>query len=249
MTFTVLSPYQVFFIDESEKLWTVLKDGRLRFIKQVPAFSCVSAGKNFICGVEFDGEHTRVIQTPFGFNPGDTCRIFSQFGYCYYPVLAEAKHPRMALLKADLLNPSGTADLTVFQRARTKFHPQFQLSAQIVPPQWGDDMLYYITAKGTLARTNGTKGEKLADSVRLFCLNANQNTIAYYDGESIYIVSLETGNTQKIMAFNVTAIGFNNNALYFAFSEGGTCGLYTYDRLNGEVMLISRIPAAAKIIS
>lgn len=248
MTFTVLSPYQVFFVDESEKLWSVLKDGRLRFIKSVPAFCTVSSEKKFVCGVEFCGDHTRIIQTPFGFNPEDFHIIFSRFGYCYYPVLTEEKHPRMALLKADLLNPAGTADLIVYRQARTRFHPVFQVAAQIVPPVWAGDMLYYITAKGILARTDGAQGERLAENVRLFALNEDKTAVAYYDGDSISLVSLETGNTQKIMAFNVTALGFHQGALYFAFCEGGVCGIYTYQRQTKEVILITRIPNAAKIL-
>ena len=65
MTNLVLSPYQAFFIDETEKLWMVLKDGRTRFVKNTPAFSNVSANYTYICGVEFNGEHTFVEKLTF----------------------------------------------------------------------------------------------------------------------------------------------------------------------------------------
>lgn len=242
MTITVLSPYRVFFVDEAEKLWTVLKDGRLRLIKSVPSFSCVSAKHLFICGVAFDGEHTTVLSTPFGFGQGETQTLFTQFGYYYYPSLLEAKHPLIGMIKADLLNSAGTGDLIVYQRARTKYHPKVQLNAKIVAPVWHYEtgQLYYITAKGALARTDTKNGELLAQSASLFCLSPNQKEMAFYDNDCIYIVSLETGNTYKLIAFDVTALSFSlsGEELYFAATKEGAHNIYVYDRQTMEVSLL-----------
>ncbi|MBR4926822.1 MAG: hypothetical protein IKY98_00690 [Alphaproteobacteria bacterium] len=249
MTNLVLSPYQAFFIDETEKLWMVLKDGRTRFVKNTPAFSNISANYTYICGVEFNGEHTFVERLTFGFTDEDTKPLFHVFGYCYYPTITEEKHPRLALLKADLLNKSGTADLIVYKQARTKFHPQFQMMAQIVPPVWDNALLYYVTAKGQLVRTNGKTGERLADKALLFALNKAKDAIAYYDGETIYQVSLETGNTHKTMAFGVTALGYNaDNELLFATENGDSYIIQKYNRQTGEVEPVARSAVAVKMI-
>ena len=252
MTITVLSPYQVFFIDETEKLWTVLKDGRVRFVKSVPAFTNISAKYSTLSGVEFDGEQTLVLSSSFNFSEEEPQKILNMFGYCYYPTLLEGKHPKIALLKADLLNHVGTADLTVYERARTKYHPLVKMTAQIAPPKWSPDgtYLYYINTKGVLVRTNGKSGEKLAQSAQMFSLNKTGNMIAYYDGEYIYLISLETGQTTKIMAFNVTAIGFglHESELFFASTNGDTHIIQTYNKQTSEIELVARSATAIKMI-
>ena len=156
MAITVLSPYQVFFIDEHDKLWAVLKDNRCRFVKSVPAFSCFSAARDYICGVEFDGEETTVMGTTFGFGNDGCAPMFKQWGYFYYPALLETKTPFVAVLKADLLNTAGTADMIVYKKARKKYQPIYQLRAKVVPPVWSPKCkkLYYITAGGAFARVD-----------------------------------------------------------------------------------------------
>ena len=252
MTITVLSPYQVFFIDETEKLWTVLKDGRVRFVKSVPAFTNISAKYSTLSGVEFDGEQTLVLSSSFNFSEEEPQKTLNMFGYCYYPTLLEGKHPKIALLKADLLNHAGTADLTIYERARTKFHPLVKMTAQIIPPKWSMDgtYLYYINTKGVLVRTNGKSGEKLAQSAQMFSLNKTGNMIAYYDGEYIYLVSLETGQTTKIMAFNITALGFGlaEEELFFASTNGDSHIIQTYNKQTDEIELIARSATAIKMI-
>ena len=252
MTFTVLSPYQVFFIDEAEKLWTVLKDGRMRVVSDVPAFSNISAGYQTLSGVEFNGEYTVILSKPLGFASEKTKKLFRVFGYCYYPTTFEQKHPKVALLKADLLNHAGTADLIVYEKKRIRYHPQFKMSARIIPPKWDkkSGLLYYITAKGILARTDGKTGEKLAESAELFCLNRNGTMIAYYDSEYIYEVALDTGNTRKIMAFNVTALGYgvDPDELFFATSTGESHIIQKFNKQTNEVELIARCAVAVKMI-
>ena len=62
------SSIRCFFIDETEKLWTVLKDGRVRFVRSVPAFTNISANYHTLSGVEFDGEQTVVLSCAFNFS-------------------------------------------------------------------------------------------------------------------------------------------------------------------------------------
>lgn len=249
MAITVLSPYQVFFIDEHDKLWAVLKDNRCRFVKSVPAFSCFSAARDYICGVEFDGEETTVMGTTFGFGNDSCAPMFKQWGYFYYPALLETKTPFVAVLKADLLNTAGTADMIVYKKARKKYQPIYQLRAKVVPPVWSPKCkkLYYITAGGAFARVDEHGGELLAQMAALFCLNKDETEFAYYENDHITIVSMETGNTAKIIAFDVTALSFNQSGdtLFFASSKDGTHNIYAYDRNTREVALLMR--AGAKI--
>lgn len=245
MTITILSPYQIFFIDESEKLGAVLKDNRIRLIKSVPSFACFSGYNQYISGVEFDGEQTTFLRTSFGFGLDVPQVLFSWWGYFYYPCLLEGKHYQLAVFKADLLNSAGTGDLIWFKKARTKYHPMLQLSAKIAPPVWNPitEELYYITAKGSLARTNGQKGEILAPQATHFCLNAAKTELAYYDGENVVLVSLETGITHKAPAFDVTAMGYNKEGdnLFFAVSKEGVHCLYQYHKPSSSVSLVVKV--------
>lgn len=253
MTITILSPYQIFFMDEADKLGAVLKDGRVRLIKSVPPFACFSAQKTAVVGVEFDGENTRFLSTSFGFSADESRVLFSRFGYFYYPAMLEGAHPFVAAVKADLLNPGGTGDLIVFQKARTKYHPIFQVSAQIIPPIWHPQSgeLYYITAKGALARTDGKKGEILSPAAQLFCLNADGSEVAYYDGESLVMVALDTGITRKVPAMDVTAMGYGADAeaLFFAVSKEDVHSLYVYHKISAEVSLVLKTSARLTALS
>ena len=215
----------------------------------MPSFSCFSAARDYICGVEFDGEETTVMGTTFGFGNDGCAPMFKQWGYFYYPALLETKTPFVAVLKADLLNTAGTADMIVYKKARKKYQPIYQLRAKVVPPVWSPKCkkLYYITAGGAFARVDEHGGELLAQMAALFCLNKDETEFAYYENDHITIVSMETGNTAKIIAFAVTALSFNQSGdtLFFASSKDGTHNIYAYDRNTREVVLLMR--AGAKI--
>lgn len=247
MTITILSPYQIFFIDEAEKLSAVLKDARVRPIKQVPSFACFSGKKQFITGVEFDGEKTDFLKVSFGFASDIPQKMFSWFGYFYYPCVLEGKHMQLAAVKADLLNCAGTGDLILFQKARTKYHPIVQLAAKIAPPIWNaaTGELYYITAKGALARIHGEKGEILAPHAEFFCLNNTGSEVAYYDGECLVRVALDTGITRKIPAMDVTAMGYGaeDERLFFAVSKEEVHSLYSVHKTSAEVSLVIKTSA------
>lgn len=241
MTITILSPYRIFFMDEAEKLNAVLKDGRVRPIKTVPSFACFSGAHSCLTGVEFDGKNTNFLCESFGFGTEAPQKLFSWFGYFYYPCVCEGVHSKVAAVKADLLNPAGTGDLIVFQKARTKYHPVLQLAATIASPTWNQNTgdLYYITAKGALARTDGTKGEILAPVAQRFCLNKTGGEVAYYDGENLVLVALDTGITRKVPAMDVTAMGYGaDDELYFGISKDEVHSLYVYHKGVGEVSLI-----------
>ncbi len=241
MSITILSPYRLFFIDEAGKLWTVLKDGRVRFIKNFESFQTIASDNQTICGVIFQGEDTSVVQTDLTFETDWSKPFFHGKGYFYYPNLWTRKKQKLAVVQADLLNPQGTGDLIVYERARTKFHPKIKMPAKIAPSMWNNATgdLFYLTAQGVLASTDGETGQIIADSADLFTLDKNGAEVAYYTQDCITMVSLETGVHQRCLAFDVTAMGYDagSQILYFAtYKEKGA--LYQFDKKTGEVSLV-----------
>ena len=45
MSISILTPYKLFFVTQSENLFALMKDGRTLKIKQVPYFSNISSDK------------------------------------------------------------------------------------------------------------------------------------------------------------------------------------------------------------
>ncbi len=253
MTITILSPYRVFFADNDDKLWVVLKDGRIRFIKKIPSFARFSSDHTLITGVVFNGRTTDIL---WDYAEPDTPRpkrILSHFGYCYYPVLENKVHPRMALFQADLLNPAGTGNLLLYQKARTKFHLTEQIPAALVPPVFAhlSAALYYVAVNGDLIRRVGQTETVLAPHVQLFTLTPDEEGIVWYDGEALRGMVLATGQVKSIAEMDVTAIGLNREAdtVFFATSRSGINSLYEINRLDQEVTLVTNHPAKITIIS
>ena len=252
MSITILSPYRLFFIDEAGKLWTVLKDGRVRFIKNFESFQVIASDKKTLCGVQFHGEDTNVIQTDLTFEEPSTQPIFSGKGYFYYPNLWVPKKQKLALVKADLLNLQGTGDLILYEKARTKFHPLVKIPAKIAPSVWNTSTgeLFYLTAKNALACTDGKNGQIIADQAHLFTLNQNGTEVAYYDQDCITMVSLQTGVHQRCLAFDVTALGYDNNGqiLYFSTYKE-KAAIYQFDQKTAEVSLVLNHAHAIQLIT
>lgn len=252
MGITILSPYRLFFIDEAGKLWTVLKDGRVRFIKNFESFQVIASDKKTLCGVQFQGEDTNVIQTDLTFEEPETNPIFSGKGYFYYPNLWVPKKQKLAIVKADLLNPQGTGDLIIYEKARTKFHPLVKIPAKIAPSVWntGTQELFYLTAKNALACTDGKSGQIIADQADLFTLNKNGTEVAYYNQDCITMISLQNGVHQRCLAFDVTALGYDASSpiLYFStYKDKGA--IYQFDKRTSEVSLVLNHANPIKLIT
>ena len=241
MSITILSPYRLFFIDEAGKLWTVLKDGRVRFIKNFESFQTIASDKKTLCGVQFYGEDTQVIQTDLTFEEPDSSPLFCGKGYFYYPNLWVPKKQKLAIVKADLLNPQGTGDLIIYEKARTKFHPQVKIPAKIAPSVWNTKTkeLFYLTAKNALACTDGKSGQIITDQANLFTLNQNGTEVAYYHQDCITMVSLENGTHKRCLAFEVTTLGYDYDGqiLYFATHKDKSA-IYQFDKRTNEVSLV-----------
>lgn len=252
MNITVLSPYQLFFIDEENKMWTVLKDGRVRFIKMFESFQNVASDRTHVCGVTFTGDKTNALLTDFTFDPVPEKPLFSGNGFFYYPNLLMNKRQKLAIIKADLLNEQGTGDLIIYERARTVFHPKVKFPARIAPSLWdpktGD--LYYITAKNALASTDGRHGQIIADHATLFTMNPACTEIAYYNQDCITLVSLETGVHQRCIAFDVRALAYDatgENLFFSTFKEKSS--IYKFDKRTEEVSLLLNHPHPVQMMT
>ena len=246
---TILTPYSLFFADTENKLWAVMKDKRIVFIKSISSFPCISSDFKSFSTVSFDGEKTSLFLQDFSTDAPSL--LLKQWGYLYYPALyQENKTVQLATIKADLLSPKGKGDLLILQKKRTKFHPLVQLTACVKPIQWHPQTgaLYYISAKGALVRTDGKRGEILAPHADLFALNAEGSHVAFYDNDTIHVLSLQTGALQTFYAFNVKTLTFSADGkqVYFSSSKEGKFNLYALDCLTGEVDLIT--PHAFEII-
>lgn len=239
---TVLTPYNIFIADTENKLWAVMKDGRVVFIKKISSFACLSADFKSFSTVSFDGERTSLFLQDFSCDEGGSL-LFKQWGYWYYPsFFQKGKSKLLAVIKADLLNPKGTGDLIIFQKKRTQFHPLIQLKASVKPLQWdlktGD--LYYISAKKALVRTDGKHGEILSADSDLFALSYDGTHIAFYHNDTIHVLSLQTGSLETFYAFDVKTLTFSadGKGVYFSSSKENKFNLYLLDRATGEVNLV-----------
>lgn len=252
MTNSILSLYWVFFIDDNNQLWALFQDGRLSLMKQVPPFASFSSDHTLITGVEIDGKSTAIKWMYADFQKKEFPPIMSCSGYCYFPALLNKAHSQLAILQADLLNPAGTGKLLVYKKARKKYHLIDSFQAALLPPFYGNSgSLYYISPNGDLEKKSVDKTKLIHPQVTLFALSETEEDIALYSGETIRWISPKTGQFRQFIAFDVTAIGFNQTAdtLFFATHKNGRTGLYQYNKHSQEITLILNHPAKITTIS
>ncbi len=252
MTNSILSLYWVFFIDDNDQLWALLQDGRLNLMKQVPPFASFSSDHTLITGVEIDGTSTTIRWIYADFQKKEFPPIITCSGYCYFPALLNKTHSQLAILQADLLNPAGTGKMLVYQKARKKYHLIDTFQAAMYPPFYGNSgSLYYISPEGDLLKKNIDEIKFIHSQVSLFALSENEEDIAVYSGETIRWICPKSGQFRQFIAFDVTAIGFNQTAdtLFFATHKNGRTGLYQYNKYNQEITLILNHPAKITAIS
>lgn len=242
MTFTVLSLYNFFFIDESEKLWAVLKDGRLSLLKNVSSFSCFSSDLKGVVGVRFSGEKTAFYASDVAFHDKKPYLLMQARGYFYYPGLLVHPQLKLAAFKADLLNQKGCGDLTVFARRKGRFVRIYQLPARIHPAYWKhtDGTLIYLTNENKLVQTNFIFSRILASRADLFAVHESKGLLAVYNNDTIQILSQEGLCVKEFFAFHVTALCFAPKAdrLFFATYKNDCSNLYCFYIDSGVVSLI-----------
>ena len=252
MTNSILSLYRVFFIDDNNQLWALFCDGRLSLMKQVPSFALFSSDHTLITGVEINGRTTDIKWLYADFQNKEFPTVISCPGYCYFPALLNKVHGQIAILQADLLNPAGMGKMLVYQKARKKYHLIDSFQAAMHPPFYGNSgSLYYISSDGDLLKKTAGEIRFVHQNVTLFALSENEEEIAVYSGETIRWISPKTGQLRQFIAFDVTAIGFNQNAdvLFFATHKNGRTGLYQYSKQTQEITLILNHPSKITAIS
>lgn len=252
MTNSILSLYRVFFVDDNNNLWALFQDARLTFMKKVPPFCSFSSDHTLITGVDLVGRSTQILWAYANFQKQDFPPILSCPGYCYFPALLNTPHAKIAFLRADLLSPNGTGELLIYQKARTKYYKADAFTAAMYPLFYSKTgSLYYISTEQGLMKKNVDEITEIFPKTTLFALNASEEEIAVYSEETVRWISFKTGQLRQFIAFDVTALGFNQtgDVLFFATHKHGRTGLYQYNKLNQEITLILNHPAKITAIS
>ncbi len=241
MTNSILSLYRVFFTDENHQLWAVMRDGRLVLMKNIPPFATFSSDRTILTGIELENNQTHFHWVFANFQKQTFPPIMSHLGYCYYPAMWNTPHAQFAFLRADLLNPRGTGDLLVFKKARTRYHLVEQLSCAMYPPFFGKSgALFYIDSNNALTKRIMGTSEVLYKPASYFALSPTEQEYAVYTEETIRWMDFKIGQLRQFIAFDVTALGFDETGhlLFFATHKHGRTGLYQYDKLSQEITLV-----------
>lgn len=241
MTNSILSLYRVFFTDENHQLWAVMRDGRVVLMKNIPPFATFSSDHTVITGVELNGIETHFLSTMANFQQQKDQQIMIQNGYCYYPALWNTQHAQLAFLKADLLSPHGTGEILIYKKARTKFHLTDSFPASMKPPFFSKTgALYYIDTHSHLIKRIMKTNESIYPLITHFALSPSEKEFAVYTQEVVRWCDFKMGELRQFIAFDVTALGFNETGtlLFFATHKSGRTGLYQYDKFSQEITLV-----------
>lgn len=228
----ILTPYFLFFADETNSLYALLKDNRLRIVKKLDSFSGISFDRRTAIGISFNGEKTALTQTSLEFdeNPIRPFGVF--FGYFYYPSLNESGK-KIALIQTDLLHPQNIGELCVYHFFRGKWRLLQKKEALISPPFFTEnDILFFIDSKNRLVCIEKDQERPLLNNISLFTVTPDGKRLAAVTEDEILIYDLETG--QKILSFTVSfvsALCFSKDkqTLFFANFFDGKSHLYTLD--------------------
>lgn len=241
MTNSILSLYRVFFTDDNHQLWAVMRDGRLVLMKRIPPFCTFSSDRTILTGVEIDGTQTHFHWVFANFQKQTFPPIMSESGYCYYPTLWNTPHALFAFLRADLLSPHGMGDLFIYRKARTRYHLIEKIPGAMYPPFFGKSgALYYINPTQTLMKRIAGEETPLFRPVSYFALNPTEQEYAVYADETIRWIDFKIGQLRQFIAFDVTALGFDETGqyLFFATHKHGSSCLYQYDKHSQEITLV-----------
>lgn len=241
MTNSILSLYRVFFTDENHQLWAVMRDSRLVLMKNIPPFCTFSSDRTILTGVEIDGTQTHFHWVFANFQKQTFPPIMTESGYCYYPTLWNTTHAQFAFLRADLLNPHGMGDLFIYRKARTRYHLTDKLACAMYPPFFGKSgALYYIDTSLSLTKRIMGKNETLFHPAIYFALNPTEQEYAVYADETVRWMDFKIGQLRQFIAFDVTALGFDETGqfLFFATHKQGRTCLYQYDKHSQEITLV-----------
>ncbi len=242
MSITILSPYRLFFIDETDFLFVLMKDGRLCKIKKVDSFPALSADFKHLGGVSFDGENTHITQTPLEFDHSAPREIASVFGYFYYPAFA-SNSKKMALIEADLLSPLSSGSLCLFQKKIKNWKKTTEIPALLKPPFWSrlTESLFYFNTHHELMCFCQDEKTIIAQNVYLAALSPLQSEILYFDGNYVRLYSLIQKSEEIVFpAPYATAVSFDQKAqnIFYATSFEGKHAIYGFHRASQKTYLL-----------
>ncbi len=249
MTNSILSLWRVFFIDDDNVLWAVNQHHKADTMKTVPSFSVFSSDRTVLTGVSFDGVNTNILWTYANFTTTPATPILSVSGYCYYPAVLNHVKSKLAIIRVDLLQEKGVGELILYDKVRKKYHMTDTMPCAVSPPYFSKSgTLYYISPTNHLI-SQGVDNTILYDNVRLFTLNNAQTEFAVYGQDTIHWIDFKKGVVRQFIAFDVSAIGFNEkgDCLFFATYKNGRSSLYQYHKITQEIDLI--LNHATKITS
>ena len=242
MSITILSPYRLFFIDESDFLFVLMKDGRLSKIKKVNSFSALSADFKHLGGVSFDEKNTHITQSSLNFDNQPPTEITSLFGYFYYPVF-NSTSKKLAVIEADLLSPLSSGRLCLFQKKIKNWKKITETPAQLKPPFWSrlTDSLFFFNTHNELICLSHEEKALIAKNAYLAALSPLQSEIVFFDGSHIRLYSLIQKNEEIIFpAPYTTAVCFDEKAqnIFYATSFEGKHAIYSFNRMTQKTYLL-----------
>ncbi len=256
MSITILTPYRLFFITQSDVLFALMKDGRLLKIKKMPYFQTLSSDFKLSAGVYFDGENTHIITTPFGFQEIKSETLASLFGYFYYPNL-NANRKIMAVVEADLLKPRPEGEVRIYHRKIKKWYLMHSFAAKMKPALLNEcgDKLLFIDNQNQLVLFNQSAPDKLdiiAQNVQGYNISEGFMRVVYYNNEKIYIYSLIDKKIVGEFTFGYTsAVGFayGANKVFFATARENQYAIYMADIRDLKPILLTQVDEPVSFIS
>ena len=242
MGITILSPYKLFFIDQSDFLFALMKDGRQIQIQKAPYFPCLSSDGQRLSGISFDGENSHIFQMPFSVDSQLPTEILSLFGYFYYPSFSK-NNKKLAVIEADLLNQRPAGELRIYQKKIKRWYKKDSLPAKMKPVLWdiADEAFFYINAENQLIKVWENKRQLIAENVQLFNISHLKNEIIYLSDGQIFIHSLLKNEIVfSIPAHHVTALCFDKTgtSFFYATSFENRHAVYEYSRISGKSTLL-----------
>ena len=242
MGITILSPYKLFFIDQSDFLFALMKDGRQIQIQKAPYFPCLSSDGQRIAGISFDGENSHIFQMPFSVDAQDPKEILSLFGYFYYPSFSK-DNKKLAVIEADLLKQRPAGELQIYQKKIKRWYKKDSFPAKMKPVFWSlnDDVLFYITPENQLFKIYEDKKHLIAENVQMFNISPLKSELIYLSDNQIFIYSLmKDENIFSIPAHHVTALCFDKTAtsFFYATSFENRHAIYEHNRISNKSSLL-----------
>ena len=252
MSNVILTPYRLFFIDQTDILYALMKDGRLSRVKKVDSFANASADFQNLTGVRFDGENTHVTSVSLDFDSLPT-ELAPFFGYAYYPTLNKDAS-LLSLIRADLLSPRPFGVMIIYKKLRKKWKPIVERKSFMKRPVWSKftDSLFFINIFQQLVKITPTGEEEiLAHNVVDFALSPLQTEAACWDGKFMHIISVldKTENDCfPASALNTFAYSSDGHSLNFSVTLEGKNNMYCIDKASKKTLLLLQTPSLVPFI-